>query len=308
MSFSGTYYSGDDTASRPVEAEVNTSGYLVFLVGDLAPVHFRDVDISSRVGNSSRYLTLPSGGRIETRDNDAIDALIRRWHSKQSGFIHTLEKNRRTIGLATVLLFVGLYGFVTVGVPALSSVITAALPVALDDMLGEQVLEQLDELIFEPTNLDESRQAALQGQFARLVPDSGRDFRLEFRSSELIGANAFALPDARIVFTDQLVELSDDDEMMAAIMLHEIGHVVERHSMQGVVRQAGLSMLVFALTGDVNGAATGTGCLAAEFSHPVQLFPRPGMGGGHLCPGADAGAPYGYREIRRHHGAHGTRR
>ena len=265
MAFRGTYYSGDNSASQPIEADVNSSGYLVFTEGDLAPVHFRDLEISSRVGNSSRYLKLPSGGRIETRDNDAIDALVSRWHSSQSGLVHRLEKNRRSIGLATVLLFLGLYGFVTVGVPALSGIITAALPVSLDDMMGEQVLEQLDELIFEPTTLAPQRRQALQQQFARLVPATEREFRLEFRSSQVMGANAFALPDARIVFTDQLVELSDDDEMMAAIMLHEIGHVAERHAMQGVVRQAGLSMLVFALTGDVNGAATALIILLPNF-------------------------------------------
>lgn len=53
-----------------------------------------------------------------------------------------------------------------------------------------------------------------------------------------------------------MVGLTDDDEMIAAIMLHEIGHVIERHSMQSVVRQAGISALIFAVTGDVNSAAT----------------------------------------------------
>ena len=65
-----------------------------------------------------------------------------------------------------------------------------------------------------------------------------------------------ALPDARIVFTDQLVSLAEDDEMLASIMLHEIGHVVERHAMQSVISQAGISMLVFVFTGDINSAST----------------------------------------------------
>lgn len=39
-------------------------------------------------------------------------------------------------------------------------------------------------------------------------------------------------------------------------MLHEIGHVHFRHSMQAAVRQAGVSAALVVLTGDVNSLAT----------------------------------------------------
>jgi Zn-dependent protease with chaperone function len=58
------------------------------------------------------------------------------------------------------------------------------------------------------------------------------------------------------VFTDQLVNLADNDDMLQSIMLHEIGHVYYRHSMQGVVRQAGVSVAIVVLTGDISSVAT----------------------------------------------------
>lgn len=256
FTFKGRYYSGSDSSSIEAEFSIGETGDLTSSADLFDGVSINKVAISSRVGNSVRYLSLPNGAKIESADNDEIDKIARQFLGAGNSFAHILESNAKVVGVALIALFVGLFGFFNYGIPAASGYITEALPVSLDDRLGGELLEQLDDLVFEPSELSDQRQQELQGVFSALVSELDRDFRLQFRSSELIGANAFALPDAQIVFTDQLINLADNDEMLQSIMLHEIGHVVYRHSMQAVVRQAGVSSALVVLTGDVSSIAT----------------------------------------------------
>ena len=254
--FSGKLYSGTESSSCDVTLQVDAAGMLTVTGADIPSQHVSDILISQRIGNSARYLILQSGARIETWANKEVDALQAQWGNPNAGIAHRLENSKAVILVAVTVLVVGMYAFVTFGIPALSATITSMLPTALDDQLGSEVLQRLDGFAFSPSSLPSARQDELSDLFDSLVPNDERNYQITYRDSELLGANAFALPNAQIVFTDDLVALSDDDAMMAAIMLHEIGHVVQRHSMQAVVRQAGISMLIFTFMGDVNGAAT----------------------------------------------------
>ena len=82
--------------------------------------------------------------------------------------------------------------------------------------------------------------------------DDGHEYQLEFRRSEDIGANAFALPSGIVVMTDELVELAKSDEEIVAVLAHEIGHVRGRHALRQLLQAAGISALAVALLGDVS--------------------------------------------------------
>lgn len=255
--FESRIYSGKSSASRAGTILVDPEGYLTLEGGGLPQVHFRDLRVSPRVGNSARYLDLPNGVRIETIANAEVDRLEKRWSLHRHRFIHRLENNSKAIAFSVLALLGGLYGFLVYGAPALSRLAVYALPISLDDRLGSEALQQMDSSrVFSPSSLPEARREGLRALFRSLYPDDGQKYRLGFRASELLGANALALPGGQVIFTDQFVTLTDDDEMLAAIMLHEIGHIAERHSMQTVMYRAGLSVVVFALTGDLDGVAS----------------------------------------------------
>ncbi len=256
FSFSGKYYSGADSSVIETEFFVDETGVLTSAMALFSAVPVDHITISPRIANSVRYLSLPNNAKIESFDNESIDAIEAQFFGSRRGLAHRLESNAKFVVLAVLVLVLGSYGFFNYGIPAASGYITNLLPVSLDDRLGGELLEQLDELVFEPSELSVPRQRELERLFYSLVSGLERDFTLQFRSSELIGANAFALPDAQIVFTDQLVNLADNDDMLQSIMLHEVGHVYYRHSMQGVVRQAGVSVAIVVLTGDVSSVAT----------------------------------------------------
>lgn len=69
-----------------------------------------------------------------------------------------------------------------------------------------------------------------------------------FRKSRL-GPNAFALPADRIVLTDELVSLLDDEEAINAVLAHELGHLYERHLTECIVHDSLIGAASAALIG-----------------------------------------------------------
>ena len=104
---------------------------------------------------------------------------------------------------------------------------------------------------------------------------SERNYELVFRTSPLVGANAFALPNGTIVMTDELVNLVDNTDHLSGILLHEIAHVQYRHSMQQLARQSSLSALILLVTGDASFASSlilllPTVLIEAEYSREFE--------------------------------------
>lgn len=214
------------------------------------------VTVSSRLGNTPRYFTLPDGWKFETRDNDSVDALLKQ-HQQHgwNAWVHKLESRWHYVlaSLAFVVVFV--WGMLQYGLPAAAEGIAYQLPARITDDISEETLGYLDDHLFEPTEIADAQRQRLQSRFTAMTAelDSGHDFRLQFRKGgEMIGANAFALPSGAIVMTDELVKLSQNDDELAAILAHELGHVMYRHSLRQILQNSALSLFITYSTGDVS--------------------------------------------------------
>ena len=64
--------------------------------------------------------------------------------------------------------------------------------------------------------------------------------------------NAFAFPGGFVVVTSGLISHAENPEQVAAVLSHELTHVLERHSMRKLVRQAGLGILIGTVFGDAS--------------------------------------------------------
>ena len=70
------------------------------------------------------------------------------------------------------------------------------------------------------------------GPYGRLaIAMNGSGSVLLFRDGGKFGANAFALPSGKIIVTDQLASLLNDEQIVG-VLAHELGHVVYRHGMR----------------------------------------------------------------------------
>jgi predicted Zn-dependent protease len=100
-------------------------------------------------------------------------------------------------------------------------------------------------------------------------------FRLEVRAGRALGANALALPSGIIILTDELVELARNDDEIAAVLAHEVGHVRGRHALRHVLQNSVSGLLIASLTGDLLSvtslsAALPTALVDASFSREFE--------------------------------------
>lgn len=255
----GVFFSGGDSRRRPAtltlaDGRVSVAGDDGLLAGPLA---LEEVAVSSRLGNTPRFLRFPDGASFETADNDAIDRLLRPLRPAH-GLVHRLESSMRYVllGLAVTIAFV--WGGVRYGIPALAEATAFALPPAVSREIGEGALELLDGEVLAPTTLPEAEQARLRARFAPLIAAAGaQSVQVEFRHAEHgLGANALALPSGTIVFTDQLVKLAQRDEELMAVLAHEIGHIERRHALRQVLQASALGLVVMTVTGDVSSVSS----------------------------------------------------
>ena len=78
----------------------------------------------------------------------------------------------------------------------------------------------------------------------------GRNLELVFRAIPEVGPNAFALPGGTVVMTDELIQKFPDEDVIAGILGHEIGHVVGDHGLNRLYRSLGVYVLIALLVGD----------------------------------------------------------
>jgi Zn-dependent protease with chaperone function len=264
----GFYYDGRQPLRRLATLQV-ASGEAT-LLWDAEPRSYpaANLVVSPRVGHADRFIALPDGGQFQCHDLPALDALPQQ--SQTEGAVAWLEQ-RVGVAVASVVLIVALLtGGYEFGLPAAAKRVAAEIPLETEQTLGDDALVWLDDSDwFAPSQLDVTTQERLRWKFAQLSVDlpQERYYRLEFRESEYIGANAFAMPGGTIVITDEMVNLAKSDEEVLAILAHEIGHVELRHVMRHVLQDSAVAVAAATLTGDaatLSAAVTGLPAVLAQ--------------------------------------------
>lgn len=260
IEINGHWYDGRTSARVPCLLRIDDVGGVDVLDASGAELHhglFETLRVSSRLGNTPRFLDFPEGQRVETTDNEAVDrALARLQPHARHNWVHRLESHKRfvVLTLLLVIVFIGLVG--RYGAPAIARVGAAWVPDAAVQLIGEQALETLDDLLFEPSELSDAVRERVVKHLAPAIADHPHlRLRLEFRTSEEIGPNAFALPDGTIIMTDAMVRLAEHDDELLAVFVHEIGHVEYRHSMRRLIQGSVLAFLLTVIAGDISGTS-----------------------------------------------------
>ncbi|MSM38423.1 MAG: M48 family metalloprotease [Geobacter sp.] len=274
----GYFYDGKSSARTLVS--VVRSGDELILRGEGLERHYllAGVKVSAPVGDTRRSLRFADGALCEIINDSAIDLAL----GDETGGLFQRLLNRwersMTLALLALVLTVGVIAaFIKYGIPAIAKQVAFAIPPATEKSLGKESLAFLDKLVMQPSQLPESRKKELTALFSRMRQDlpGGQEYLLDFRKSDRIGANAFALPGGTIVITDGLVKLAKNDEEIVAVLAHEAGHVRNRHILRHVLQSSGTGLLIAAVTGDVTSitslsAALPTSLIDARYSREFE--------------------------------------
>jgi Zn-dependent protease with chaperone function len=276
----GRYFDGKTSMAHAVEVTLFEDGSIQVAGADgvIRTARLANTRVSERIGDTQRRLHFDDGATCELTDNDTLDAWLT--HVDGHSVEHRVFRLERMWSFAIVaLLATGLATWLGIryGVPALASRAATLVPTAVDERLGRESLQILDKGFLEPTKLPQERQDEIRADFARITAEakSGHNYRLEFRAGGSIGANALALPSGIIIMTDELVELSEDRNEIIAVLAHEVGHVVHRHSLRNILQTSATAALLAGLLGDMTSvssliAATPTVLIQAKFSRELE--------------------------------------
>ena len=240
--------------------------------GDIA-----SLQVSDRLGNVVRKLTFEDGSVFSTSENDIIDEVFKPY-TKKSNFIHTIESKLKFVAIALVVTIAVTFSFFKWGLPVASNAVANILPQKTGDLIGQHSLDFLDEFIFEESRLEIDRQEQIREHFmAKIVPleeNKNLTFTLHFRNWSGV-PNAFALPSGDIILTDAFVKLSRSQNEIDSVLLHEMAHVVHRHSLKMLVQSSLLTIVIMMTIGDVSavadlGVGLGLLLLSSDYSRSFE--------------------------------------
>ena len=223
------------------------------------PLRFQqsEVNAKSKLGNLPREITLPNDRLLVC----APSPLLNQWLDGGAGSRISQMETRKPWLIASVLLVpLLLYIIFVQGMPWAAVKFADQIPYSVKTLASQHTLSALDYSMLQPSTLPDLQREHLMVGFNAVVeqvsePGTENDIRVHFRNSELIGPNAFALPDGTIVFTDDLVTLVEGNQaLLDAILLHEIGHVAQNHSMQMVAESLFATLAISYFFGDLSGA------------------------------------------------------
>ena len=154
--------------------------------------------------------------------------------------------------------------------PGLADLLARWIPPEREAAFGRGLLTQFARLLTDTEDSDglcrdPVADAALAGLAARLTGPTDLPYPIEIHIMNHPMVNAFALPGGQVVLMRGLIDAAADGQEVAAVLAHEIGHVVARDPTRIALRAAGSAGLLGLFFGDFAG-----GSIAAALSEALM--------------------------------------
>ena len=272
------YFDGASSRARPATIERDGSG--VRIVGNDVDRHVTgdSLRFAPATDRGPARLAFADGGLCEIADRDAAGALFAALGHRLAATDRYVSRTWQVLAVTATFVAVvaALYRW---GIPWASDRIVERAPASWDRALGEQILETLDQRhLFRPTAVSPAAQERIVRRFQALrLPPDAPAVRILFR--QLGAPNALALPGGIVVVTDEIVRIADgDDDALATVLAHEVGHVAHRDALRQLARSTITSGLAAWYFGDVSNAAAiaagslGTLSYSRDAEHQADLY------------------------------------
>jgi Zn-dependent protease with chaperone function len=124
----------------------------------------------------------------------------------------------------------------------LSSLVTFIIPYSLEKKLGDVVLTDMSDE-FKPCD-DKEAVANLQKITDRLYNSlNNKEIKPEIHLFKSYSPNAFSLPGGKIAVLSEFLADAKSENEIAAVLAHEMGHMVKRDSLEAFVESQGLNLI-----------------------------------------------------------------
>ncbi len=277
----GAFYDGKSAREHQVLVTCAEHGIQITAPTLVDPVEWayedmRSVaDLANHKGASFRVMD--GLGRLNILD----DALVERLNNlapnlNKSDIPTTMWKRISMWGVGAVASVVVI---VFVIIPGLANQLATMIPLEKEIALGNASLKQIERFLGYGedktlTCTGVKGQAALDKMTARLTAHFDSPYPLDIKVFNDDMPNAFAVPGGHIVLFDGLLAMADSPEEVAAVLGHEIGHVINRDPTRLTLRSAGSVGILGMVFGDFAGGAVALivaeRLIAADYSRDAE--------------------------------------
>ena len=138
--------------------------------------------------------------------------------------------------------------------PLASGPVASLVSLSWEEGLGRTVQRQALALIAPGARVCDNwlGERAMEKLVQRLSAAKPSRYRFRVTVVDRKTVNAFAVPGGYIVVFRGLIDSSADVNGLAGVMAHEMGHVIERHGLEQLIKALGLSFVIGALIGDTS--------------------------------------------------------
>lgn len=197
--------------------------------------------------------------RLVVTDSAVFEQILARLPSSATAKDRNRRESRRLLGWASVaIISIGLTLWLLI--PVLASRLAVLVPWSWETRMASGITQKIDTMLgaSKPDGCgmaDGAGRAALAKLSQRLEAHAGLPIPLSIRVLEVNRINAFAFPGGNIRVLDGLLQKTGDADELAAVISHEIGHVVHRDALRNIIHVGGISFVLGNLLGDFAGGA-----------------------------------------------------
>lgn len=177
------------------------------------------------------------------------------------------------LGIVAVAASLGIWGLLFGLIPWFAERAAGRIPANVEVALGEQVFHGVYTASGASECLDPAGLAAVAAMEARLTRGTDIHVPLSIRVVREPSINATALPGGHVTIHDGLLQNAQGPDEVAAVLAHEIGHVVNRDGTREYFRRISSYGVIGIVFGDVfglGGAQIANGLVSASYSREAE--------------------------------------
>ncbi len=275
----GRYADGQTAGLAPVQVHLEAAGLaIVDQDGARLGVWLYDELEAAEAVAAGRPVRLrlgdDKGARLTLEPTSSLEAL---WRAAPQlrGRRRMDRRAWRRVGLWAASIG-GIGAVLVFGVPRLADALTGLVPVSWEEATGGAIQREVIGLFVKndddggPICAAAAGWAALKRLTERVAASIETDFRFTVTVANAKTVNAFAMPGGYIVILRGLIDFAESADEVAAVLAHEMAHVVRRHPIRGMIRNVGYSPVGDALFGGSWAGGAGEMLIASSYGREAE--------------------------------------
>lgn len=166
------------------------------------------------------------------------------------------------LGLLFVTLMAAAVAILWAGIPLMTLMLAKAVPANVEDSLGTTTI---DSIAPPAQRREDAALNAILGRLAKAAPPSRYTFHAYVVDQPVV--NAVSAPGGYIVIYRGLLDHLHGDDEVAAVLAHEMQHILRRHGLQALIRSVSFASAFSLITGDPAGALAQSGGTLTTLHH-----------------------------------------